>query len=83
MLEGSETGSVAGLSAKQIASRDLSRGLRQALFTARMKPSKAEAEATREHQLLRADEAVTVLGTNLRPGERLLRNLSSDTIDPF
>ena len=49
----------------------------------KLRLSKAEADATCEHQRNRADEAVLVLGTNRRAGEHLLRNSSLDTMDRF
>jgi hypothetical protein len=55
----------------------------KAPLTAQLRLSKAEPDATCEHQRNRAGEAVLVRGTNLRAGEHLLRNSSADTMDRF
>jgi hypothetical protein len=55
----------------------------EALPTAQLRLSKAEADATCEHQSNRADEAVLVIRTNVQAGEHLLRKSSPDTMAPF
>ena len=55
----------------------------EAPLTAQLRLSKAEADATYEHQRNRAGEAVLVLIMNLRVGEHLLRNSTSDRMDRF
>ena len=56
---------------------------RETPLSAQLRLSKAEADATCEHQCNRAGEAVLVLKMKLWMGEHLLRKLSSDTMDRF